>query len=172
MSPVLRVRLRTLLWFVCLFLPLVWVLPWWLQRLTGDPFAWEGSVWQWLGIWLLLDGVGLAGWCVNLFNVVGRGTPVPFDPPTHFVATGPYRFVRNPMMVGAFLILGGEAALYQSSAVLVYTVCLMTAATLFVRYWEEPDLERRFGPTYLEYKRQVPRWIPRPISRARPSRPR
>jgi protein-S-isoprenylcysteine O-methyltransferase Ste14 len=32
----------------------------------------------------------------------------------------------------------------------------------FVTGYEERRLGRRFGRTYLEYRREVPRWIPRP----------
>ena len=66
------------------------------------------------------------------------------------------------MMLGMLLILGGEVALYQSRAVWMYTLVLMAAAYSFVRFWEEPELERRFGESYRAYKHQVPRWIPSP----------
>lgn len=162
MSALVQIRLRTLGWFVALPVPIVCLLPWWLSRQADGPFRWQADPVQWAGLWLILNGLGLAGWCVNLFNVQGQGTPVPLDPPRRFVATGPYRFVRNPMVLGLWLVLLGESALYRSQAILWYTLCLMVLATAFVRYWEEPDLERRFGETYRAYRRQVPAWIPRP----------
>lgn len=161
MKELARIRVRTLGWFLLFPVMLIGVLPWWLHTRFEGPLMWEGTVWQWLGAWLIVNGLGLAGWCVNLFNVEGRGTPVPFDPPTRFVASGPYRVVRNPMMLGMLLILGGETALYQSRAVGVFTLVLMAAAWAFVRFWEEPELERRFGDSYRAYQQQVPRWIPR-----------
>jgi len=170
MTELARIRLRTLCWFVLFPLTLIGVVPWGLHQRFEGSWLWTGSLWQWLGVWLLLNGMGLSAWCVNLFNVEGRGTPLPFDPPKQFVASGPYRYVRNPMMLGIFLILGGEVALYGSRAVWRYTLVLMGVAYSFVRFWEEPDLERRFGHAYLSYKRQVPRWIPRfpQLSRAKP----
>jgi len=160
MTELTTIRLRTLVWFLLFPLPFIGLIPWWLHRQFEGPVGWTGHPWQWLGLWLILNGIGLAAWCVNLFNVKGQGTPVPLDPPTQFVASGPYRYVRNPMMLGMFLILGGEVALYQSRAVWIYTLVLVAAAYGFVRFWEEPDLERRFGETYRDYKRSVPRWIP------------
>jgi protein-S-isoprenylcysteine O-methyltransferase Ste14 len=48
---------------------------------------------------VLLMGLGgiLALTCIALFVSRGRGTPAPFDAPKEFVASGPYRDVRNPM---------------------------------------------------------------------------
>src|SRR3990167_6643846 len=136
MKELTRIRLRTLAWFVLFPVTFVGVAPGWLHQRVEGPFAWEGTGGQWLGIWLLLNGLGLAGWCVQLFNVEGRGTPLPLDPTKRFVAQGPYRVVRNPMMLGLFLVLGGEAALYQSKAVGLYTLAIMLAGYLFVRCWE------------------------------------
>lgn len=172
MTDLTRIRLRTFGWFVFLPLTFIGFLPWWLHRRFEDAFLWQGDLWQWVGLWLILDGAGLTGWCVNLFNVEGRGTPAPFDPPKRFVATGPYRFVRNPMAIGIWLVLGGEAALYQSRAVAIYLLVVIALVAAFVRFVEEPGLERRFGSGYLAYKRQVPRWIPRPAFRDRRGGPR
>ena len=162
MAELTRIRLRTLGWFLLLPGTFMGFIPWWLRQWFEGPFTWKGNVWQWVGIWLILNGIGLAGWCVNLFNVKGRGTPLPLDPPKRFVANGPYRFVRNPMVIGLWLVLAGQALLYQSLAVTIYLLLVVALAASFVRFVEEPDLERRFGPEYLAYKRQVPRWVPRP----------
>ncbi|MBI3088362.1 MAG: isoprenylcysteine carboxylmethyltransferase family protein [Candidatus Omnitrophica bacterium] len=160
MSDLDRIRLRTLGWSVLPITVMVLV-PWLLSRLAHETVAWHGSPGQWLGAWLLLNGLGVMGWCVNLFNVEGQGTPLPLDPPRRFVAGGPYRYVRNPMMWGLFLTLGGEALLCRSAILWWYLVLIIVLASLFVRLYEEPELTQRFGPTYGEYRRQVPRWIPR-----------
>jgi protein-S-isoprenylcysteine O-methyltransferase Ste14 len=52
--------------------------------------------------------------------VTGRGTLTPVDPPTQLVVRGLYRYVRNPMYLGAFTLLLGEAALFESSAIRLY----------------------------------------------------
>jgi protein-S-isoprenylcysteine O-methyltransferase Ste14 len=41
-------------------------------------------------------GAALVVWCVLAFAFIGRGTPLPFDPPLRLVIRGPYRVVRNP----------------------------------------------------------------------------
>lgn len=161
MSELTRIRLRTLLWLplpVCVLV----ILPWLIERSatsTGRPWG----AWQWIGVWLIANGLGLVAWCVHLFNRDGHGTPLPLDPPKRFVISGPYRYVRNPMILGVLLVLTGEAALAQSWRLALYAVCIFCLAHGVVRYWEEPDLIRRFGQPYVQYKRQVPRWVPRAV---------
>src|SRR5882762_1747826 len=54
-----------------------------------------------VAIALVVLGGALAIWCILTFALVGKGTPAPFDPPRQLVAAGPYRWVRNPMYIGA-----------------------------------------------------------------------
>ena len=54
-------------------------------------------------------GAAIALWCVFTFAFIGKGTPAPFDPPRRLVIRGPYRFVRNPMYIGAGIALAGAA---------------------------------------------------------------
>ena len=160
MGELSAIRLRTLVWLILPVLVVVAV-PRWLYDRFEQPAAWRWGIWPWIGAWLIANGLGLAAWCVNLFNVEGRGTPLPLDPPKRFVARGPYRFVRNPMVLGMGLILGGETIFYQSRVLAVYWLLIAAAAHLVICCWEEPYLARRFGPSYDAYRRQVPRWIPR-----------
>jgi len=105
-------------------------------------------------------GAVLALWCVLTFAVVGKGTPAPFDPPRRLVVRGPYRFVRNPMYLGAGLALAGAALFYESTAVLGYTGLFLMVTHLFVVWYEEPTLRRSFGEDYEAYCRRVRRWWP------------
>ncbi len=107
-------------------------------------------------------GVGMVVWVSYAFVAFGRGTPVPIQPPREFVAAGLYQFVRNPMYLGALLVLFSEAVLFRSPWLLLYTGLLWLALHTFTVLWEEPQLERRFGQTYRDYKGSTPRWFPRP----------
>jgi protein-S-isoprenylcysteine O-methyltransferase Ste14 len=106
-------------------------------------------------------GGALAIWCVLTFAVTGRGTPAPFDPPVRLVISGPYRFVRNPMYIGAGLALAGAALAYASPLILAYLCLLAIASHLFVVIHEEPALKRSFGQEYDSYFQKVGRWIPK-----------
>ena len=105
-------------------------------------------------------GVLLALWCISTFVWIGRGTPAPFDPPRRLVIRGPYRFVRNPMYIGAGLALGGAALFYKSLPLLVYGGIFLLVCHVFVLSYEEPTLKRTFGPDYEAYCQRVSRWWP------------
>jgi protein-S-isoprenylcysteine O-methyltransferase Ste14 len=137
------------------------VVPLWLARLQGEGFAWQARPLQWAGIWMLVNGACLAAWCAWLFFHEGQGSPLPARPPRRFVAVGPYRYVRNPMAIGLFLVLAGEACWYRSWWVAAYGALIAVLVTVFILRVEEPDLERRFGPLYCAYKKRVRRWLPR-----------
>jgi protein-S-isoprenylcysteine O-methyltransferase Ste14 len=104
--------------------------------------------------------------CAGVFVMRGRGTPAIFDPPREFVAVGPYRFVRNPMYIGGFLMLMGFGLYEGSLAILLFAAAILVLFHLYVVFVEEPGLEARFGESYFAYKRSVNRWLPRFTHRA------
>jgi protein-S-isoprenylcysteine O-methyltransferase Ste14 len=114
-----------------------------------------------LGTALMAAGGILAFACVATFVTRGEGTPAPFDPPRKFVAAGPYRFVRNPMYIGGFIVLLGFGLNEQSPAILLFTLPWLLLAHLFVILYEEPHLRASFGAPYEAYCRSVRRWLPR-----------
>jgi protein-S-isoprenylcysteine O-methyltransferase Ste14 len=113
-----------------------------------------------VGIMLMVAGGILALACVATFVTCGEGTPAPFDPPRKFVAAGPYKFMRNPMYVGGFIVLIGFGLYEQSPAILLFTLPWLLLAHLFVIVYEEPHLRHTFGTAYDAYCRSVHRWLP------------
>ena len=114
-----------------------------------------------VGIVLMVAGGTLGLACVATFVTRGEGTPAPFDPPRKFVAAGPYRFVRNPMYIGGFIVLFGFGFYEQSPAILLFALAWLLSAHLFVTLYEEPHLRATFGTPYDAYCRSVRRWFPR-----------
>lgn len=100
-------------------------------------------------------------WCIFAFVIIGKGTQMPLDPPRHLVIRGPYRFVRNPMYVGAGFALAGAALYFESLELVMYGAVLSVITHSFVVFYEERVLEKKFGPDYEAYRRQVRRWLPR-----------
>ena len=120
------------------------------------------SATAWLALVPIALGVALYVWCVWVFAVVGRGTPGPWDAPRHLVDVGPYRWVRNPIYIGALAVILGEAWLFTSAALLVYAGEAAIVCHVFVIGYEERTLSRRFRESYAAYRLSVPRWLPRP----------
>ena len=106
-------------------------------------------------------GGALALWCIFTLALLGKGTPAPFDPPRRLVIRGPYRFVRNPMYLGAATALAGAALFYQSVALAGYVAAFLLTMHAFVMLHEEPALRTTFGADYARYCGQVRRWWPR-----------
>jgi protein-S-isoprenylcysteine O-methyltransferase Ste14 len=136
--------------------------------LPGRLLSWTGIVRpaaiakpQVVGMVIGAAGAAVALWCIFTFATIGRGTPAPFDPPRRLVIRGPYRFVRNPMYIGAGLALASAALFYESAPLLGYAGLFFLATHVFVVGYEEPTLRRTFGQEYEAYCRQVKRWWPR-----------
>lgn len=112
---------------------------------------------------LLLLAVGLILFSAALRNFVteGEGTLAPWDPPRRLVIRGPYRYVRNPMISGVLFVLFGEALILLSQPHLMWALIFLGMNVVVIPLVEEPGLRRRFGASYIEYSRHVPRLIPR-----------
>jgi protein-S-isoprenylcysteine O-methyltransferase Ste14 len=114
-----------------------------------------------LAIPLWLIGTFIVLRCFWDFTFKGRGTPAPIDPPKELVITGLYRYVRNPIYVGALSIFLGHFLWFGYRSLLIYTVLAFIGVHAFVVLYEEPTLKRKFGAAYEDYRKRVPRWIPR-----------
>jgi protein-S-isoprenylcysteine O-methyltransferase Ste14 len=99
--------------------------------------------------------------CAWEFAARGLGTPAPIAPTKFLVTTALHRYVRNPMYIGVALAILGEAAVFRSVHVVEYAAIMLLIAHIFVVLYEKPTLQRQFGESYAEYRRRVPRWIPR-----------
>jgi protein-S-isoprenylcysteine O-methyltransferase Ste14 len=95
------------------------------------------------------------------FVMEGRGTPAPIAPPERLVVGGEYRFVRNPMYVAVITAVFGQAMIFGSLGLLVYSIALWAITAAFVRWYEEPVLLKRYGDEYERYREAVPAWVPR-----------
>ena len=113
------------------------------------------------GLALVVLGLILFVATIRLFSRHGEGTIMPWDPTQRLIVQGVYRYVRNPMHTGVFLVLLGEGFLLRSTPLLIVTAAIVVLHLFYIPLSEERGLEKRFGEAYREYKRNVPRWIPR-----------
>lgn len=111
------------------------------------------------GFVLASAGAFLTVSCIVTFVTKGRGTPAPFDPPREFVASGPYRYVRNPMYLGAAAVILGAGLAFSSPSIVMLAFAFLMTMHLFVVVHEEPTLTAKFGVSYQQYRSSVHRWL-------------
>jgi protein-S-isoprenylcysteine O-methyltransferase Ste14 len=157
--------LRQLVAFVSLPGVVAGVVPVWLARANGASLALApdaiGRVSQLFGVIVGAVGVWLFAYSLMHFIQRGRGTLAPWDPPTVLVVTGPYRFVRNPMISGVIFVLLADALLLRSMPHLIWALTFFVLNALYIPALEEPMLRERFGDAYVEYTKHVRRLVPR-----------
>ena len=129
-------------------------------RLLDGRFGLGLPPWTSLFGWIMaIPAVALELVCIGTFVVRGQGTPAPFDAPRRMVHVGPYKYVRNPMYIGGLALIMAFGLYLRSGTVVVFALIWSFFTHLGVVYLEEPDLRRKFGASYEEYCRTVPRWI-------------
>lgn len=111
-----------------------------------------------VGATFVLIGFALAALSVRNFHLAGTSV-VPSEPATALVATGPYRFTRNPIYIGFVLAYFGFAIMLTSMWVLLLLIPVLAILQRGVVLREEAYLERQFGDAYRNYRARVPRWL-------------
>ena len=150
--------LRALLWTVLFPGVVAGFIPW---RFFGLREASISSIADFTALALVGIGAALLLSSIIEFARRGKGTLSLADPPTRLVVSGPYRWVRNPMYAGVLFILVGESIIVAQPGIVLYAAAFFIITNVFIARFEEPYLERTFGPGYVAYKANVRRWIPR-----------
>ncbi len=114
-----------------------------------------------VGSAVILTGLACVLECFGRFALEGRGTPAPVLQTDILIASGLYRFVRNPMYIAVLMIVLGQALFFGQILLFGYAVLVWVLFHTFVRFHEEPQLRRRFGTSYATYCLHVRRWWPR-----------
>jgi len=146
-----------------LFLLLPFFIVWIPHQIIGSPehmYSFEIGDGRYFGLVLIPLGILLYLWCAINFVFAGKGTPIPFTPTKQLIVTGPYRWVRNPMYIAGVFVLLGESLLFQSIGIFIYCLVLFVLFNVQV-FIEETMLADQFGSVYDQYRKHVPRWIPR-----------
>jgi protein-S-isoprenylcysteine O-methyltransferase Ste14 len=117
------------------------------------------------GALLILAGLPLSLWTIYIQFTLGRGTPIPLMATQKLIITGPYRYSRNPMALGAFIAFFGVAVWLGSLSAIGLALLFPALLLPYIKGFEEREMEARFGDEYLEYKQHTPFIIPRPPKR-------
>lgn len=129
-------------------LHLVWPLP--IALASGPRVA--------VAFLLGLLGLALMGGAVRLFRRTGQD-PKPWLPTPEIIRTGVYRFTRNPMYVGFGLLQSAIGIGWGNLWILLLVPIACAVVYVTAIRHEEAYLARKFGDTYLDYKRSVRRWF-------------
>lgn len=122
----------------------------------GDIFSW--GVQFFLGCIMLASGGVLMAVCLSLFNK-NQTNISPHRSTTTLITAGPYRYSRNPIYIGLFLLYAGLCVLFDIAWGYALGFALFYVMNRFVIDREESYLARKFGAEYLDYKIRVRRWL-------------
>jgi len=142
---------------VLIVFPILFV---WINNMLGLPVI-NNIAFLTIGLVFAVIGCGLFIYCTLIFKKIGKGTPIPLEPPKKFVYTGVYSHVRNPIYVGYAIIFMSYFLIFGHLALLLYTIIGTLFLHFYVVLFEEKNLKKRFGKTYEIYLKKVPRWLPR-----------
>jgi len=124
--------------------------------------AWPIPLPSWIGIVLLIPaGIVLL---LVIFNLALKGLGAPFavSLTRRVVTEWLYAWTRNPMILSALAFLVGLGLWIRSGLFLAWLLVVAGPAILmFAKFYEERELEIRFGKTYLDYRAQTPMFFPR-----------
>ena len=151
-SFILGTLIAFLVWMVMPALLIFW------NNQLGLP-VYGNSVIRILGGVIFMVGLISTLLIVNEHFKTGRVTPVAVEKPLKFIATGLYRYSRNPMYLTILLTFFGGWLFFGHLLLLIYVLLAIPAVNLIVIYKEEPELKKIFGKEYVEYLKRVPRWL-------------
>jgi protein-S-isoprenylcysteine O-methyltransferase Ste14 len=130
------------------------------QRLGLDRIQ-PGAATIIIGGAIMVCGFALAFWTISIQLDQGRGTPLPMMPTQELLITGPFRYCRNPMTLGAILAYLGMSIAAATAVGVAWVLLLGSLLVTYLKKVEERELVERFGEPYLEYRKSVPFLLPR-----------
>ncbi|MBI3675911.1 MAG: isoprenylcysteine carboxylmethyltransferase family protein [Proteobacteria bacterium] len=113
----------------------------------------------WLGVALVVCGFGLSFWAAMLFRRDGTELNPVSESNKTLVVRGPFRFTRNPMYLGLFVLTLGIAIWVGSLPMLAVPLLVFGTANWGHIPFEEAKMRRQFGASYDQYTDRVRRWI-------------
>ncbi len=162
-SKIVEILLTSFGTLLFLFLILPFFFIWIPYKILSPPnyiYLFDIGVFRYCGWVPIVLGFIIYFWCSLSFLFFGKGAPLLLTPTKNLVVKGLYRFVRNPMYIGALLIVLGEALLFQSKGLFIYALVIFVGTNIRILAFEEPYLADKFGETYERYRKSVRRWIP------------
>ena len=137
--------------FILLFLAIAMHFIFPIKKVIFPPYTYIG--------FLLIAFGGIINIWTDCLLKKRKTTVKPHKNPTYLIASGPFRFTRNPQYLGFAAIILGVAVLHGTLITFIFPVIFIILMELMFIPIEEKNLEKAFGKRYLNYKKQVRRWI-------------
>jgi protein-S-isoprenylcysteine O-methyltransferase Ste14 len=113
-----------------------------------------------IGVIAIIMGGFFALWTITAQIKLASGTPFPMLPTQKLLIIGPFKYCRNPMTLGTIIAYSG-VAIWVGSFMSLFAVAIFALMLLvYLKLIEEKELAMRFGPEYLEYKKNTPFILP------------
>ena len=106
-----------------------------------------------------ISGILLLLWAVITMRLGNFNIQPELKQNAHFVNSGPYRLIRNPMYTG-LIIFFGAGALHSLELTESFVFLILTLVLIIKIRLEEKFLENRFGQAYVNYKSRTYRLLP------------
>lgn len=111
------------------------------------------------GLVLGVIGILVATHSYILFPKIGKGSPIPTNPAKILIERGLYQYSRNPIYISHLLLIFAGTFFLGYTTLFAYTFLCFIGYNWYITYIEEPELKKRFGNSYSEYCKRVPRWL-------------
>lgn len=135
--------------FILLNIVLDYLIP--IKEIIFYPYKYFGILFIILGIYLNLK--------VYFVYKKVKNPMKPDEIPNVLITSSVFKITRNPIYLGMFLILLGEAIFLGSLISFTLPIVFIILVDRITIPAEEKILEKRFGKKYLNYKNIVRRWI-------------
>ncbi len=165
--PVMRLRFLVPYILIFIFVPfLTFVIGNWVDRFFNIPPFPPFPFNVFLGVGIMLLGAAIGIKATRQLRYAGKGLPwgaLDEEAKTKLLVTnGIYYYTRNPIVLGYMLLPLGMGLLFRSLGMaILFPALVLLIMIIRIKKWEEPDLEKRFGRKYLEYKHKTPFLLPR-----------
>jgi len=144
-------RMPPTYFFIFLFLSIALHFLFPIEKIIYPPYTY-------LGFLLIAFGAALNVWADMLMKR-NNTTVKPYGKPACLITSGPFGISRNPQYLGFTAILLGVVILHGTLIMFLFPVLFVIVMERIFIPFEEENLEKAFGRTYIDYKNKVRRWI-------------
>lgn len=111
-----------------------------------------------IGIIIIIIGIIILYICFSTF-VKNKTTFIPSEKSNELLTKGIYQYSRNPMYLGFLIVTLGYWFCFASLAGLIILLAYFIAINIYIINKEEKYLKQQFNEEYLDYQKQVRRWL-------------